>query len=474
MELQLEQQQISCLIPCVNRTVEERFSADFVVPDSLPDAAELLLTEGDLCIWRLDLSDGNAELEGEISARICFTDDNGSPESFPASVPVQLRVRDEAMQPGQRPFLRCRVKSMNAHLLNSRKVRVQCAVQCALLTYGASEIDVTTGIDAAAEQGIYEKKAQMRLPYISAVEEQVFTTEEKLPLQRGVPWSGRLLSYASAARIDQYECGDCRVTVKGRVCTTLLYQNADGSELISETLETPFSGFLDIGDAVLSCRLSVHLTSEEVRCCNDDPAVETAFHLLVQAVCSSARDVEVVADAYCIRAALILDWKDRSFPELTQYEAEQSAAEGEIPCELTGKTVCAVRASCQGDHIGVALLLRDADRKLSSLNTALKTEYVADWLDQPSFRIGANALQLRVPFGFRRESETLIPFHNLSSAELGEQTANPISEISLVRRKENADLWELAKANRSSVSAIQSANTDSDRERKWLVIPHVS
>ena len=73
MELQLEQQMISCLIPCVDRSVEERFSTDFVVPDSLPDAAELLLAEGDLCIWRLDLSGGNAELEGEISARICRT-----------------------------------------------------------------------------------------------------------------------------------------------------------------------------------------------------------------------------------------------------------------------------------------------------------------------------------------------------------------------------------------------------------------
>ena len=182
MELQLEQQMISCLIPCVNRSVEERFSTDFVVPDSLPDAAELLLAEGDLCIWRLDLSGGNAELEGEIAARISFTDEHGSPESFPVSVPVQLRVRDDAIASGQRPFLRCRVKTINAHLLNSRKVRVQGAVQCVLVTYGASEIAVTTGF-APCEQNIYERKAQIRIPYISAVEEQVITTEERLPLQ---------------------------------------------------------------------------------------------------------------------------------------------------------------------------------------------------------------------------------------------------------------------------------------------------
>ena len=472
MELQLEQQMIPCLIPCVNRSVEERFSTDFVVPDSLTDAAELLLAEGDLCIWRLDLSGGNAELEGEIAARICFTDEHGSPESFPVSVPVQLRVRDDAIASGQRPFLRCRVKTMNAHLLNSRKVRVQGAVQCTLVTYGDSEIAVTTGF-APCEQSIYERKAQIRLPYVSAVEEQVITTEERLPLQRVVPRNGRMLSYTSAAVTDQCECGDQRITVKGRICTTVLYLNADGSELISETLETPFSGILDVGGEVSRCRLSLHLTSEEVRCCNDDPAVDTAFHLLVQAICYSDQETECVTDAYCNRAPLTLNWKERSFPELVQYDAEQNAAEGEIPCELTGKTVCAVRVACQGESISATVLLRDEEQRLSSLNAMLKTECAPDRLGQPSAAAGEKGLQIRVPFAFRKESEDLMPLKNLVSAEMEEMITAPPSGICLVRREENADLWELAKANRSSVHAIETANPENEQKRKWIVIPHV-
>ena len=472
MELQLEQQMISCLIPCVDRSVEERFSTDFVVPDSLPDAAELLLAEGDLCIWRLDLSGGNAELEGEISARICYTDESGSPESFPVSVPVQLRVRDDAIASGQRPFLRCRVKTINAHLLNSRKVRVQGAVQCVLVTYGASEIAVTTGF-APCEQNIYERKAQIRIPYISAVEEQVITTEERLPLQQGVPRNGRMLSYTSAAVTDQCECSDQRITVKGRICTNVLYLNVDGSELISETLETPFSGILDVGGEVSGCRLSLHLTSEEIRCCNDDPAVDTAFHLLIQAICYAEQEKECVVDAYCNRAPLTLNWKEQSFPELVQSDAEQYAAEGEIPCEMTGKTVCAVRAACQSESISATVLLRDENQRLSSLNAVMKTECAPDRLDQPSAEIGAKGLQVRVPFVFHKDTENLMPLKNLVFAEMEEVITAPPSGVSLVRREENADLWELAKANRSSVHAIQTANPGNDQKRKWLVIPHL-
>ena len=66
-----------------------------------------------------------------------------------------------------------------------------------------------------------------------------------------------------------------------------------------------------------------------------------------------------------------------------------------------------------------------------------------------------------------------MPLKNLVFAEMEEVITAPPSGVSLVRREENADLWELAKANRSSVHAIQTANPGNDQKRKWLVIPHL-
>ncbi|MBQ3263217.1 MAG: hypothetical protein IJH52_08585 [Oscillospiraceae bacterium] len=473
MELQLEQQQIPCLTPCAQRSMEERFSTDAVVPDSLPDAAQLLLAEGDLCLWRLDLSDGSAELEGEIDARVCCVDDNGAWMSIPVRVPVQLRLRAESIETGQRPFLQCRIKKLSGQLLNSRKVRVQAMVQCSLVTYGSSELTVTTGI-SDKEAGIYQRKTKLVLPYFSAVEEQVVTAEETVPLQCGMPSDGRLLSFSSVPIADVCECADQRVAVKGRIRTILFYQNTAEKEFITEIAETPFSCVLDVNGDVSKCKLSMHLTSGEVRCRNDEPAVETVYHLLIQAVCFAQREIEYVTDAYSNTAELSLNWKEQSFSDFITEEAEQILLEGEIPCDITEKDVIAVRSSSQGDGVAVTMLLLDPQQSVSAESCFLKSDHTIVQFEEPSVQPGKQGVLIRVPALIMKEMERTGSMKVLSSAVLSDKKQVPLSGVTLVRRGEDTDLWELAKMNQSSVEAIRSANPDRDEQYKWFVIPHVS
>ena len=476
MELQLEQQVIPCLIPCAHRSAEEHFSADFVVPDSMPDVSALLLTEGDLCLWRLDLNDGSAEMEGEISARICYGNDHGAPLSFPVRIPVRSRLRAEAFETGQRPFLRCRMKSLTTHLLNSRKVRVQGTLLCSLVTYGSSEIAVTTGMDSN-EKHIYIQKSKLKLPYISAVEEQVFSAEETLALLRGVPADGKLLSYASIPVIDSSECGDNRVILKGSVRTTLLYQDAESRELMTETVETPFSCLTDAEADASQCRISLHLTSEEVRCRNDDPAVDTAFHLVVQLVCYSECEIECVTDAYSNQAALSMEWKEQSFPEYSRSEPERQFAEEEIEGDFGAKNICAVRAVCRSEVIQVTALFYDSEHRLSSMTFGLKTENNGDtatFAEQPTLQSAPTGFKARVPIILEQEAERVRAVRILTAANLAEEQNPVISGIALVRRAEEMDYWQLAKENTSSVDAIEAANPDCEAPPKWVVIPHVN
>ena len=471
MELQLEQKCIPCLIPCAQRSTEERFSTDAVVPDSLPDVAELLLTEGNLCLWRLDLSDGSAELEGEIDTRVCCEDEDGALMSIPVRVPVQLRLRAESISSGQRPFLRCRVKNISGQLLNSRKVRVQAIVHCSLVTYGVSEIAVTTGI-ASEDQSLYLHKSQKALPYLSAVEERVVTVEDTLALQCGIPSDGRLLSYESFSVADDCEYGDQRVVVKGMIRTSLLYQDSASKNLISETVETPFSCVLDLDSVVSNCKLSLHLTSAEVRCRNDDPAVDMAFHLLVQAICFAEQEVEFITDAYSNRAEVNLEWKEQTFP-VFRAEEVRSALKEEIPYDLTGKTICTVRSSPHADGVAVAMLFQDSEQKYSAATCFLKTDQSIEWVEEPSVQPGAKGLTVCIPMTAMTESAQTGSVRFLSSADLQEKLCDIRSGVTLVRREETMDLWELAKMNQSSVDAIRSANPDRDQQYKWFVIPHV-
>ena len=473
MELQLEQQQIPRLILCAQRSVEERFSVDIVIPDSMPDAVQLLLAEGDLCLWRLNLTDGSADLEGEIDARVCCMAEDHTLISMPARVPVQMRLRSGAIETGQKPFLQCRVANLSGQLLNSRKMRVQASVQCTFSSYGLSDVTVTTGI-ALDDQNLYVRKSEATLPYLSSVEEQVITAEETVSLQRGVPADGLLISCSSVPVADVCEYGEQRVIVKGNILTTVLYQEAAGQNLISETIETPFSGMIDVNGEVKSCRLSLHLTSEEVRCRKDDPAVDTSFHLLLQVICFSEQGIEYVSDAYSNCAELNLNWEDQTFSKLTKQDPVQCILEKEIPCDLNGNIICAAVADHRGEKAVVTVLLQNDNKEFSAVSCELKSEQELIRLDQPTVQPGIGGLIVRVPIVFQKESETTASIRSLISAEMGESVSDPAPGVTLVRRGPDPDYWTLAKENHSSVEAILAANPNRDHTLKWLVIPHVT
>ena len=371
MELQLEQQQLSAFALQARRTAEERFSADCVVPDSLPDAASLLLTEGDLCLWRLDLNEGSAELEGEISARVCYLAESGEASGFPVSAPVTLRFRGENLQSGMRPQLRCRVSELTGQLLNSRKIRVQGRLSCELSCYTPHDYNLTTGIDSE-EKGLYLRRSHTQFSVVSAVEEQVFTVSDSPALRLGFPTDGHLLSYHSDPVLDETQILDGRLILQGRVITTLLYRDEKRGEVLSESVETPFSQMMDVDSeyTVSAADTALYLTSEEVRCRNDDPVIETEFHLLAQVVCHSHVETECVTDAYSTRGDLTLSRESDPLSALPS-ETSQEYIEGVLSCDPTGKSVCAARAALRGNRAEVTLLVTDADGGLFALSDQL-------------------------------------------------------------------------------------------------------
>lgn len=476
MELHLEQQQISSFSLRVQRTTEERFSTDCVVPDSLPDAASLLLTEGELCLWRLDLDEGSAELEGEVSARVCYQGENGEIAGFPVSAPVTVRFRAEDLQRSFRPVLRCRVTELNSQLLNSRKIRLQGRLFCSLSCYAPQELCLTTEI-GSGEKGLFCRREHNSLSVVSSVEEQVFAVSETVPLRMGFPEDGRLLSCRSAPLLDDTQILDSRVILQGRVVTTLLYQDAQRGAVVSETVETPFSQLVDVSSdhALQDAEAVLHLTSEEIRCSNDDPAIETDIHLVAQIVCYSRLESDCVTDAYSTRGDLKLTWTEESLSAVPQ-EPHRIDAEGVVACDGAGKSLVAARAALRGDRAEVTLLLSDDAGVVTPVSGQLSLPEPMTGLlslEAPVVSSCAEGYAVRVPVLFRDSASETEAFRQISGAEYEPMDGADLRPGLKLVRCTNTDLWTLAKAHASSVEAIRAANPESDPPSRWLLIPRV-
>ena len=476
MELHLEQQQISSFVLQAKRHAEERFSSDCVVPDTLPDAANLLLTEGELCLWRLDLAEGSAELEGEIAARVTFRTEAGEPFGFPVSIPVSVRFRGEELQSGLRPYLSCRVAELTGQLLNSRKVRLQGRLACELTLYTPKDLALTTGIDAE-EKSVFLRRDRMTVSVVSAVEEQVFSVSETIPLRLGFPAEGRILSHSSVPVLEETQILNRRLILQGRVVTTLLYLDAQRAELVSETIETPFSQLADTAsdEPISAADTAVHLTSVELRCRNDDQAVETEFHLVAQTVCFSSVESDCVIDAYSANGSLSLSWASEPLPAIPA-QPLQETVDGVLSCNPSGKSICAARSALRGDRVEITLLLQGGEEGLSVLTGQLALPEGAQCpvlSEAPAAAPCPEGFAVHVPVAFREAAALPEPLRQISGASLEQsEDADDRPSVKLVLRTDT-DLWTVAKTHASSEEAIRAANPETDPPSRWLLIPRV-
>lgn len=471
MEWKLQTREAACFTLAAGHTSEERFTADSVVPDTLPDVDRLLTVLGTLCLWRLDLDEGSAELEGEIRCDVLYQDETGALQSFPVTMPVLQRFREDALSPGLRPALELRLTELTPQLMNARKVRLSARVRAVVQGYTPETQTLTEAVEAPE---ICQRRTRVSIEPVTAVEEQMFSAVGTAAL-RGAP--ERLMASRSTVELHETQCAGQRLILQGCVKTQLLYQ---AETLIFETVETPFSQLIDTlaAQELSTAEIQTHLTSVQLRLVPEEQAVEIEAHLVAQAVCRSRMEAEVLTDAYSNRTLLEVETETLTLPLPAEPEQQRVFAEAELPCDAGCTTAAAWSTLRSGDSAEAVILRRNADGGYSALRQELHfappEETVVRSAEPGELTVtpGADGLRLRLPIQLetaRRETLTLTQITALRGEEANTAAA-AMPALTLLRVGAEADLWEIAKRHASTVEAIRAANPE-DAQRNYLAVP---
>ena len=489
MELRLNRERVDCCACMMDRTTEDTFSVDIVIPDSLPDAANVVLTDGDFCLWRLDLSSGSAEAEGEWTGSACYTaEETGSIHSFPVSAGVRLRVTDDRIVPEQRPYAEIRVCEVTGQLMNSRKMRLRVRVSLHLQLYATGDMEITACPESVPDD-LHVLTMPKQITIVSAVEEQVFTAGDRIALSGET--EARLLSAHSRIVTDQALTRGSDVILNGKVIAELLCENAQTGALYTQTAETAFSQLLDVSaDAKDDLLPHLQLTSADVRL-TDDGAVTTEYHFVVQTLCVRHLQLSVPIDAYSVRDQLEisteqLNCHDRGIPQaVTVYaDAETSVSPDSnvIMCSATLLRPFQFQDGMHKSVLSVSVMYADHENTVSSLHETVPIAIEAEAHEKvASTAIQAADIQIK-----NGKLHILIPVELIKTVE-NDSSVRQICEISrvgedpekqklpavtLIRREYMHDLWDAAKRYCSSEDAIRAANPELETsDAAFILIP---
>ena len=473
MDIRFKGASLQHYVRTLNTAVSQEDTAEMIVPDALPDAAQLLMTDGQSLIRGKDVHRSGVSVSGLSELFVLYRAEDGSLCRLPVDIPFETEISFNVSDDTAKIIAGVRLISGEARILNSRKLLLRAEVCVTVSVWTPSTLRWAT--EAAAEGCSVEVKTEESiLRPVCAVEEKTFTAEDILPLPAGRPRGEALLFARAALRQEEAEQVGRKLVVRGTACVSVLYRTSGGEAAAAE-LQLPWSAFLELpeGEGQLGWELAAALTG-----CSGELTEEGSVSLTVGGVVQAAirRETEIhwIADAYGTDCAFT--------PSFETAEMDVEAV-GEVKTETVSFRMDDLRKPRSLVYLAVDCGRPRQEKESVRLPVSAKALCVMEdgSLDQLSGRgeilcagvgsvpeiscgemtaaVSGGGVELRAPVSFRQTRRSCRSFSFLTGGKVEERTGTADGpNVVLLRASAGDSVWSLGKKKGVSCAAIRSYN----------------
>lgn len=493
MELAFHQQTIRYLSEIRYDQLSQELTAEMTVPETMPELGRIVDCFGTVTVRSKEVDSGCVRVSGGIQAGVLYVPEGEetalqSIDVFlPFTVSKKLQTEENATL-----FYWGWIRSIDARFINSRKllVRANLGSELTILTPTVMELSQMDEIP----QGLECKSSTypMRLP-VCAVEKELQIADEVLMTEEE-NGADTLLKWTCGAEItDSRVIGD-KAVFKGNLLLRVLFRNEAG-EPGTWSGAIPFSQYAELGmepeDATAIIQPIFRHVEIDTDGQLDSHRLLLNLSLTAQILVRSTVPLCLTEDAYALNGYFTPEWQAFEVTPCLDEEQKQLAAEISLPQEaetVLDWTVLSDRPplTVPGDRedmnaeLAVNLLYYDGERRLQgktvrqTLSTSMTRTEQAECACYPMAADGAqlHARVLRIPMNVSCQTRKRSAYQTLCG---GKTEQIPASEQpSLIVRRVQGELWDIAKQNASSVGAIRTVNhldADALQEERLLLIP---
>ena len=458
------------------KTVEE--TAEAIIPDSCPDVAEILYTDGLSYLRGKELSEGAVSVSAGVSASVlCKPDGRAEPEVVEVYIPLSLRVENSNLKPGLVSCVQVQLRRLDSHMVNPRKVLVRATVAVTVWVFETCREEHPKSL-GAGEAELLMGTAPMKL--LCALGEKNYTAEDSLRLSpdaRGL----RLVSCGAEITHQDTRLTGARAVFKGTVKLTALYLGEGGS-LETGTAQLPFSQYIDLGECreTDELRLYTCLTGADIELTADGGGLNVALQLMSRAEVYTLRELKYIKDLYSLQGEASPVWDKRHYESLLDRQYFGPTGRGSVSmgggrvvlCTCTPGEISHSRSGETTEFtlpVTVQVLteengdLRGGSTRVNltcstQASTGCRFETAVDAL-QASASFTGEAVEVQVTGELAVSTYATGEIDEIVGAEVMEM--EPIQDAPglIIRRpKAGESLWTLAKHYRTTMGAIAAAN----------------
>lgn len=500
MELMLNKQGVDCFEEIVRETIRKEETLDSVVPDTMPDIAEIISTSGLVLIRSKDVADGKIRLEANVAAKIVYTPEGGgAAQCLNVTVPVSLALDNDKIDSYCKCCAKIMLLSADTRALNPRKVLVRTEVTAIISCYKPGRVELCAAPEGGIEHVNLLEKEEYITPAMCVSEKSfVITDEHQIPASKAPV--AEVLGTRVCLVVEETKSVGSKIVIKGSAKTQILYNPENGAMCCVEFI-TGFSQIVEtdmvIEDPYTDLSLVLSGAYVDIKPESGCRVLSMELHVLAQFVVSEKRVLKCLTDAYSNTHNI-----DVSASTLSSKVVEREIAVSDTIHETVETPVQAVElidfftgfgvTSVSGNEITVPvtmnLIYTGADGAIHSHRKRIeaKTTMEIDGGEELGVlcvncgnvyaTVVSGAVEMRISLDIRAAAymqKTIDYICDVTvSAEANESNSDRPS-IVLKMVSNTDDLWEIAKEYGSTIEAITEANelNFEDIWEKYILIP---
>ena len=480
-------------------TVYQEETAEVIVPDSMPDMGRIVDCCGTVMIRSKEWNGNTAVISGAVQAAALYIPEGGGELSrVEAYLPFTLRREIGEQEAGGSLLCDCWLRSLDARMLNSRKVLVRANPGFRILALCPKEQMLAQPDNLPEQIQLRQNTYTMLLPVCCG--EKSFPINDELTLPESAPGVDKILKSTFSVAIEESKMVGAKAVFKGEICLHLLYQSADGT-LHTYNGQMPFSQYAEMeresenGEAWVLTAINDAEVDTDGQI--DSHRLLLTMTLLAQICVIDPVQVTLAEDAYALSGNFEPQWQKcalRARLDQQRLHANGEWTVGVEASQVLDTQVLLDRPAVRRDGeslwavagANVSLLYYDPDGQLQgkslraevSCNTKLAESGLcradAQPAQAPAADVRGGEAVVQMPVDFCLSSYAAKEWQNLSGGEYTPDTQRQRRPSVVVCRAKDESLWNLAKRNRTTVAAIQAANAlrgDAAQEGEILLIP---
>ncbi len=499
MELAFEKNAVDHLQKLVCQAVSQEETAETVVPDSLPDVGRIVGCWGIPVIRSKEWRQNGMSASGGVSAWVLYVpEEGGTPRQVSVYLPFTAKWEFPPVEQEGQILVSCRLRSIDARMVNSRKILVRVSLSCKGEAYCPGQTVFYTLESPPKELEVLRQRLPLQLP--TELTEKSFLLDEELELPSGTPAVSQIIAYQIRPTMTDAKVLGEKAVFKGACSLHFLYMTPE-DRLAVWDFDLPFSQYTELArvyDQEEELLAEPVLTGVEVTAEEDGRRLRLKCSIAAQCLVLARQTMDLVQDLYSLRHTVAphlekLPMKNRLDRQQLREQVESSfpldggslidstvlpdlpklRREGE-EMEVEAPIWCSVlyydeSGAIQGRSAHASAVSRIRLAENGTCEAASQISGPVQW------SAGGGSAVVRAPLEITVDSFGSGELEMITSAELSDYQPDP-SRPSLIIRAPQCEqsLWDLAKACGSTVEAIRGANhlpPEGPVPEKLLLIP---